>query len=364
MPVKPLQLGTLKSAPGRITYGRLPLLSFPTGGEEHIPLMIAQGQAKGPCLWVTTGIHGDEHAGLQVVHQLVTRDLVRRLHGTLVVIPGLNPAGLRTGQRMPYYQRDDPNRLFPDHPSKEPRPDPPTPVEAAFAQIFEWIKGSADFLIDMHNSWPGSPPFVFRDRVWYDAATQKREARALLGRMNALIDAIGLSGVTEYPMKKYLARNLHRSVSGSTLNVARIPAVTVELGTGLTPDPVIVSAMVTSLMNVMRWAGMLDDAPEPITTVPVVRPPFPARRDMSPRVPVACIIRHLVRPGALLRAGDPVAEMRDIYGRPVAGGVLRSEHEGWVMGLVEGIVRYPRDAVVGMAIRDDEPLIAPYPKKD
>jgi hypothetical protein len=47
MPVKPLQLGALKSAPGRIAYGQLRIFPFPTGGEERIPLMIAQGQAKG-----------------------------------------------------------------------------------------------------------------------------------------------------------------------------------------------------------------------------------------------------------------------------------------------------------------------------
>lgn len=68
---------------------------------------------EGPTLWLTANIHGPELAGLPVIHRLLTADLAARLHGTLIAVPSLNPAGLRTMERLPYYSHTDPNRLWP-----------------------------------------------------------------------------------------------------------------------------------------------------------------------------------------------------------------------------------------------------------
>jgi predicted deacylase len=362
MTIKPFTVGPLKGTPGRLAYHQVEVMALPTGGSEHIPVIVAQGRRRGPCFWITTGIHGPEHTGLNVVHQLLDRALVRALRGTLVVVPALSPAGLRTAARQPYYVREDPNRLFPDG---TPAADhtPPSPLELAYARLFEWIRASADYLVDLHNAWIGSVPFIFRDRVWYRGEDERPAAERLLAKTDELIAALGLSVVNEFPIDRYLEHKLHRSVSGATLNVARIPAVTIELGTGMTPDPAIVQAGLAALRNALRWAGLLDDEPEAISSVQVIHPAFAVRREMSPRVPVSCIVRHVVRPGDLLRVGDAVAELSDICGRPVAGGVLPSEHDGWVMGLAEGVVRYQGDAVLHMAIRDEAPQLVPYPEQ-
>ena len=113
------------------------------------------------------------------------------------------------------------------------------------------------------------------------------------------------------------------------------------------------------IRNVMRWAGMLPGEPEPMPDVPVVRPDFPVRRTTHPRVPQACIVHHLVQPGDMVQAGDPVARMVDIYGRPVGSedGLLRTDYDGFVMGLFPGIAFYPNEAVMGLAIPDDSELI-------
>jgi hypothetical protein len=54
--------------------------------------------------------------------------------------------------------------------------------------------------------------------------------------------------------------------------------------------------------------------------------------------------------------------VRDVWGRPLGDGLLRSEHDGFVIGRSHGIYFYPGDEVLGMAIRDDAPLVAPYPE--
>ena len=89
---------------------------------------------------------------------------------------------------------------------------------------------------------------------------------------------------------------------------------------------------------------------------------YPCRRRGTPRVTVPCIVRHLVEPGAIVRKGDPIAELRDIWGRPVGEKILHSEYDGWIMGRTHGILHYPGAEVCGMGVGDDLPTVLPYPK--
>ena len=363
-----LTLGAAAARPGEITYGEFDLVEHPLGGSDRLPVILAQGRQDGPTFWLTAGIHGVEHAGIQVIHKLLTPELVRDLRGTIVAIPALNPAGLRTMQRQAYYHDGDPNRLFPDgKPRKPPDPDkePPSALELAYARLFEQIQKTASYYFDLHCAGTGSVSFVFRDRVLYrkdgDEAKNKAEAEALDARLAEMCTAYGHSVVCEFPVERYLDEKLHRSTTSAAINVAHIPALTAELGTGHMPDPNIVRASVTGLRNVLRWADMLPGNPEPITGIKVVDPGFPCRHRGVARVPQSCIVHHLVEPGDMVQVGDPLVEMRDIWGRSVGEGVLRSENEGWVIGRTHGIVFYPTQATVWMAIRDEGAMVAPYP---
>ena len=363
-----LTLGAAVARPGEITYGEFDLVEHPLGGSDRLPVILAQGRQDGPTFWLTAGIHGVEHAGIQVIHKLITPELARDLRGTIVAIPALNPAGLRTMQRLAYYHDGDPNRLFPDgKPRKPPDPDkePPSALELAYVRLFEQIQKTASYYFDLHCAGTGSVSFVFRDRVLYrkdgDEAKNKAEAEALDARLAEMCAAYGHSVVCEFPVERYLDEKLHRSTTSAAINVAHIPALTAELGTGHMPDPNIVRASVTGLRNVLRWADMLPGNPEPITGIKVVDPGFPCRHRGVARVPQSCIVHHLVEPGDVVQVGDPLVEMRDIWGRSAGEGVLRSENEGWVIGRTHGIVFYPTQATVWMAIRDEGAMVAPYP---
>jgi len=363
-----ITIGDTTSRPGTIQYGRWEALRHPTGHTEFLPIIIAQGKEEGPCLWLTAGIHGPEQAGPPVLYRLLTQELVDQMKGTIVAIPALNPAGLRTNKREPYHAPTDPNRLWPDgKPEKPPDPDkePPSSLELAYKRLFEEIKASADYLIDYHNAWSGSIPFSIRDRVLYradqNADENKARAEALAQRLDEMLSAFGHTIIIEFPAEKYIDEKLHRSTSGAALLLAGIPACTVELGGGEMPDPAIISAAVAGTRNVMRWAGMLDSEPEPIRGIKVVDPGYPVYRCGTPRVEEACVVLHLVQPGDVLQAGDPVAEIRDVWGRPLGDGLLRAEKDGVVIGRSHGIYYYPGNEVLTMGVRDEAPLIGPYP---
>ncbi len=373
-----ITLGTARSVPGTIRYGQWDAFTHPTGHTEWLPVIIAQGRKDGPCIWLTAGIHGPEHAGPAVLYKLITQELVDQLKGTIVAIPALSPPGLRTMSYVPYHLTENPNRLWPDGRPRQPQdPDkaPPTSVEMTFERLFEEILTTANYLIDYHNAQTGSLSFVFRDRVLYrenqnsvqTTDRNRADAETLAARLDEMIRAYGHTIVDEFPVEKYIDEKLHRSTSGAALLVGKFPAFTVELGTGHMPDPAIVAASAAGTRNVLRWADMLDGELEPIVGIKVVDPGFPARRRAAPRVNQECVVLHLAEPGDIVQAGDPVAELRDIWGRPLLteqmpDGLLRAADDGFIVGRTHGIYYYPGSAVCAMAIRNDEPLIGPYPE--
>jgi len=371
----PLTVGTASARPGKIVTGWFDAVALPTGQMDRFPVIIAQGSTPDPVFWITTGIHGPEHAGLISLHTLITEELVGALRGTLVAIPTLSPAGIRTSQRIPYYLESDPNRLFPmpetsqggtaktgdDDEAK------PTDLELAYARLFDVIIGSKPAaLIDLHNASIGSLPFVFRDPVFYAekgrTGMTRKQAEALQARTGGLVEAIGFTVINEFALASYVQKNLHRSVSGSVLNKGRIPAVTIELGSPLTLDPGIVEAASAGLRNALRWAGMLGGALEPIIGIPVIDPGYAVRRTNAITAPLAGVVHHLARPGEMVQKGQALAQMRDIFGRAIGkdSGLIRSEHDGFVYGWTHGVVRYQGETIMSMAIRDESELIVPY----
>jgi predicted deacylase len=203
-----ISVGTASAKPGEIVYGEYPLVQHPVGGMDFLPVIIAQGQADGPTFWVTAGIHGIEHAGMQVIHRLITPELVHDLRGTIVAIPALNPAGLRTLQREAYYHDGDPNRLFPDGrvPSTDPDKSPPSALETAYGRLFEEIKKTASYFFDLHCISIGSLSFVFRDRVLYRKADEVGRVRALAtsAKMEEMARAYGHTTIADYSVSKYI----------------------------------------------------------------------------------------------------------------------------------------------------------------
>jgi len=358
-----LTLGTAQAEPGKIVYGEYPLVRHPVGGADALPVILAQGTQDGPTFWLTAGIHGIEHAGIQVIHRLITPEFLSELRGTLVAIPALNPAGLRTLQRRAYYHDGDPNRLFPDGltPKNDPDKAPPSALEQAYGRLFDEIKQTAAFFFDLHCISIGSLSFAFRDRVLYrkgdEAARQRAEATS--AKMEAMARAYGHTIIADFSVSKYIDEKLHRATTASVAMLAGIPTLTAELSSSYTPARATVNASLAGLRNVLRWAEMLPGTTEPIDGIKIVDPGFPTKRRSVARVTESCIVHHLVEPGDLVKVGDPLVEMRNAWGQVL--GLLHSEYDGFVISCPPGIFYYPGEAAVLLAIRDDEPLVGPYP---
>ena len=371
-----LQIGTAEAQPGKMSFGWLEVLAHFDGSVERLPVVIACGRHDGPCLWVTANIHGSEYVGLLAVQGGVTRALADRLddlHGTVVAIPSLNPSGLRIGKRQPYYDAyTDPNRTFPDadHRSdevaSEDEDDRPTPYEQVSAVYFEKLRETATYLVDLHAMDIQATPFTIRDHVLYKGEENRPAAEQLSQKLDGLAHAFGIPVVNEYAAKKYLKSKLHRSTAGAAVHVAGIPAITPELGMSGDVEPLALRAGIAGIHNVLVWAEMLGDELIAIDWIPQPDLGYQVRRESHPRANAAGIVHKLVRPGDIVRAGQPVAELRDIWGRPTGGtdgdGLLRTEKDGWVINLKSGVAGYIHRPVMDLAVRDDDPLVEPWPE--
>ncbi|MBN1330399.1 MAG: succinylglutamate desuccinylase/aspartoacylase family protein [Candidatus Heimdallarchaeota archaeon] len=416
--MKEIIIGEIKGQPGKIIYDYLNILEHPIGTIERLPIIIAQGKTEGPILWLTANIHGDEYTGIPVIHNIVNNLDLNSLKGAIVAIPTLNPAGSRTTSRYPYYDKKDPNRLFPDgNPFKEKIEKEtietnklildeeqrfedvsifseksvkisieeekqkelddslnkyesdefyPSIQELIWKKLFSYMKDSADYLIDLHNAFIKSIPFIFLDRVLYDPEKGEEaifDAHELYNKTEELVNAFGFTIVRETIPKKYIQKKLHRSTSGAALNYLRIPSFTVELGMYREVEEEVVKAAVVGVTNVMKITGMVNGEIESITNIPVIAQGQAVRHIGHPRMPSAAIIEIKVQKGDFVKKGDLIAIARDIFGRPIQeGSEIRTEIDGYVFMINEGIVRYQNEELLWLATEDDKPMVDKWPK--
>ncbi|MFB6155069.1 MAG: succinylglutamate desuccinylase/aspartoacylase family protein [Haloferacaceae archaeon] len=356
-----MKLGTATADPGTVSYGWFHVTRLPTGGDERLPVVVAEGERDGPTLWITAGIHGNEATGVAAAQDVVDEALPGALAGTVVCLPSLNPAGLRRNVRTSYYDDEDPNRYFPDPDHESTRP--PGTQERIDRRLYEAFADSADALVDLHTAYTGSMPFAIRDRVLYGETRDRDEAEALADDLDALIEAFGLPVLTEYPADEYLEQNLQRSTAGAALNAAGVPAFTAELGGHRVVEEDVRAAAVAGLYGVMVELNMLDadavpeDVGDPGGGVPSAPVAYPVRRANHPTTSTAGLVRHRVEPGDVLAAGDVVADVVTPHGE--VADAVESDHDGYVIARCEGLAVYEGDAVASLAVRDDGDLVVP-----
>ncbi len=361
MPRTALRVGTCNAVPGELSYGSFDGPALPTGGTDSLPVIIAQGDEDGPVLWLTANIHGNEVSGIPVIHRLLTGELASALHGTIVALPTLNPSGLRTNRRHPYYDDRDPNRTFPGMRRDTGEQREPSVYERLTARLLDTIRESATFYVDLHTASMMSVPFTIRDRVLYKKESEKAEAVALSERLDDMVEAFGFPAVMEYRVGGYIAKELHRSTTGAALQELRLPAFTVELGPHTIVDEHNVRAAVIGLRNLLRWAGMLPGNRETMPALPMPPNKRRLRREDGPYPPVAGILDYRANPGDALPAGGVVADLRDIWGRPVGDGTIKVDNECWLIGIEDGVLAYPGAAIAHIGITEDSPVVDVWP---
>jgi predicted deacylase len=115
---------------------------------DHTPVTMSahviHGKTDGPTVFVSAGVHGDEVIGIEIVRRLLKSPALRRLKGTLIVVPIVNSFGFINKSRyLP--DRRDLNRCFPGSEGGS--------LAARLAHLFlTEIVAPADLGIDLHSA--------------------------------------------------------------------------------------------------------------------------------------------------------------------------------------------------------------------
>jgi len=153
------------------------------GSFVDFPIFAAHGRKPGRRLCVTSAIHGDEINSVEIARRAFAHVDTNELAGTLVVIPAVNTAGFRRGDRyMP--DRRDLNRFFPGNPNGS--------VASLVAYIaFDRVLKGCTHLIDLHT---GSNARSNSPQIRVDSKDPEAMAMARHFEVGIIVDGAGPSG--------------------------------------------------------------------------------------------------------------------------------------------------------------------------
>ena len=194
----------------KISYSFLKILPGSDLSVRRLPLMSAKSTKPGPVVWLTACGHGDEVCGIVIIQELFK--LVRRKLkcGSVYAFPLMNPLGFETASRQISVSREDLNRSFPG--------DKNGTLGKRIAQsIFSTIMDtSPDLVLDLHNDWIESIPYVLLDNPspeFPKGVYEQTRSFAQQTGFVVIVDSEKVSGTLSF-----------------NLNLKKVPALTLELG--------------------------------------------------------------------------------------------------------------------------------------
>ncbi|MHA2358256.1 MAG: succinylglutamate desuccinylase/aspartoacylase family protein [Candidatus Heimdallarchaeaceae archaeon] len=366
-----MKIFDVEGIPGDKVFSYIDMFEYPHGTKEQLPIAIIQGEKSGPILLLTGNIHGDELHGLVTVQEVIQEINPKELYGTVIAIPTLNPAGLLTMTRSPFYDRSDPNRLWPDpKPKKDPKliyedpydknldPKENPSVQEVFYTKFAEILTNVDYFVDLHCHSFRSLPYSYIDRIYYDEKKEgeKEKAQILFDKTLEMVEAFGFTIVLEDPPKHYFRKDLHRSTTGSFVNLHRKPGFTVELGASEIVDTKITNAAKIGVFNILKWSKMLEGEIESITSFSVHSNEL--WREIEIRVSQSGLYIPLVTTGELVNQNDPIAVVHDIFGE--VKETISAPEDGTVLAFFDDIRCYPNKSIGSFLVKNTVGLILPW----
>lgn len=110
----------------------------------QLPIHVIRGKKEGPVVFISAAIHGDELNGIEIIRRLRKLEILKKIKGTIILVPIVNVYGIMTLSRyLP--DRRDLNRSFPGSTKGS--------LASRVAKIFfDEIVRKCDLGIDLHTA--------------------------------------------------------------------------------------------------------------------------------------------------------------------------------------------------------------------
>lgn len=305
-----ITVGGVTVLPGRKQRIELPFAKVPTGAEESLPVAVINGRSKGPHVWLSGAIHGDELNGIEIVRRVMRELDAKSLRGAVIAVPIVNPLGFIIESRyLP--DRRDLNRAFPGSVRGS--------TAARLAHLFmTQIVEQCSVGLDFHtatNHRTNHP----QTRGNLDDATTLKLARSFGAPFS----------IHSRPRKGSLRQAATRRGAA---------VLTYEGGEAHRFNSDVIEAGVTGAFRTLRSLGMID------VRLPRAGPTKVIRRTTWVRARRGGLVEILVNLADPVERGQPVALISDAFGvRPTT---VKASETGWVIAKTLRPLVHSGDALV------------------
>lgn len=308
-------------APGSTFVTSLPIASRYDYSDASIPIKVIHGKKEGPVLFISAAVHGDELNGIEIIKRLSKHKLIRKLQGTLILVPIVNIFGFQHQARyLP--DRRDLNRVFPG--SREGS------IGARLAHSFiENIVSRSNFGVDLHTG------AIHRFNLPQIRANLDDPGILELGEsfnMPVLVNA----GVRDGSLRE----------CGEKMN---IPIFLFEGGEALRFDEPVIQLALKGILSFMRKIKMLPPLPlEDNKKTPM----FVAKSSSWVRAPHSGTVRLLKTVGAFVEKDEVIGLISDPFGDRAVK--VYAKKEGVIIGVSRLPLVLPGDALFHVATVDSD----------
>ncbi len=298
--------------------------------QRRIPVLIADSKQAGPVVWLTACIHGDEVGGTAIIHDVFIRlKEFGLLRGRVHAYPLVNSMGFENVSRFINTDREDLNRCFPGDPRG-------SMGQQIARRLYDTIiKSEPDLLIDIHNDWIESVPYlliepanIYPNKELFAQVTDLARASRLL-----LVEDSSDGNAPE------------NTLAGALVS-AGIPAYTIEAGGAYAVVEEGVKAGTNAILSTLQALEMIDLGEAlPARGAPKER----LRYTNQPLCTTSGLIRFAVKPGQEIRKGQLLATVYSAFGSREES--LRAAADGFVLGLEDHARVLPGREVIAIAER-------------
>jgi predicted deacylase len=246
-----------------------------------IPVHVLNGKKSGPTVFISAAIHGNELNGIEIIRRIHNLSIIKRLRGTLILVPIVNIYGFNNLSRyLP--DRRDLNRSFPGNAKGS--------LTSRVAKVFfDEIVKMSDFGIDLHTG-----------------SIHKTNLPQIRTNTNDEF-ALKLAKAFEAPL--ILNSELRDGSLRSSAQEAGVPTLLYEAGEALRFDEISIKIGVKGVINVLRELTMLP----------------PNRRKRRPKNPIITkssqwirasesgTLRTIKKLGDVVEADEVIAYIDDVF---------------------------------------------------
>ena len=300
---EPFEIGGKAVAAGERMTVDLPMSRLSNHAPMSLPVQVIHGRREGPTVFVSAAVHGDEIIGVEIIRRIARTPALRRLAGTLLLVPIVNAYGFISHSRyLP--DRRDLNRSFPGNQTGS--------LASQLAHRFlADVVLRCDFGIDLHSAAVNRENLP-QIRINDDDA----RSRELAGIFGAPI-------IIKSPQRDGSLRK-----AGSDKGV---PILVYEAGEALRFDEFAIRVGVKGVLQVLQYAGMTSSR---AIKRAVIDSPV-ARGSKWQRAPEGGIFRSLRKTGDMVSKDEVLGLVSDPFGE------RESEVRSTIAGLIVGRTNLP-----------------------